>query len=78
MSCSSARPFKTRGQMRGKHTPEGRLRGGFDPAGVTFDIDFSGDRPCIPVISAADAKGRFLVHPPATKRVKLIRVRGKT
>jgi hypothetical protein len=47
----------------------------FDPIGVAFDIDFSGDRPFVTIISAANAEARFLVHDPVAaspKRIKLI------
>jgi CMP-N-acetylneuraminate monooxygenase len=54
---------------------------GFDAVGVAFDIDFSGNRPVVTTISAADAEARFLVHDPVAaspKRIKLIKVRAES
>jgi CMP-N-acetylneuraminate monooxygenase len=50
----------------------------FDPVGVAFDIDFSGDRPVVKVSSAVEAEACFLSHDPVAgspKRIKLIKVR---
>jgi CMP-N-acetylneuraminate monooxygenase len=53
----------------------------FDPLGAAFDIDFSGDRPVVDTISAADAEACFLAYDAdkaAPKRIKLIKVRAES
>jgi CMP-N-acetylneuraminate monooxygenase len=54
--------------------------GDFGPLGIAFDIDFSGDRPVVTTISAADAETRFRNYKPVegSRRVKLIKVRAES
>ena len=41
--------------------------GDFSPLGIAFDVDFSGDRPVVTTISAADAETRFRNYEPVAE-----------
>jgi CMP-N-acetylneuraminate monooxygenase len=53
----------------------------FTPTGKAFDIDFSGARPLVTTVSAAEAEACFTAHDEAAgrpKRIKLIKVRAES